>query len=1258
MSKRAGTRGGLLSRLALPFRPASQSGTASPFTYAGYTGAAGPPQAGTYATNAWVMDLTGTPWVCTAGGTPGTWDEVAGGLSLPLPSGVPVPGAAPLATGVGEATAWGIPASTGAALLTRVLFTVPSPGAVHAALANEVTAVDTTSGSGTVNLPNGPAAGTLNAVKQVILGTGNSVTVACQGGDVINKAGGGTTQSLVLAGQGSLLHYSGLGTGVWTILSDDLPLSQLTAQFLGVPSGTPAAGQVPAATGTGTASAWGTVVDSVAAADASLTVGGTPSAVTVAAATLDVIAALHPPVGSVAMNAQKLVSLANGVASADGAAFGQTPAGGNTATVAQGGTGNTSFAIPWGLLAAGTTTTGALTALGLGIAGQALASGGAGAYPAWQYLPTEWFNVKNYGALGDGSDATSAVNAAVTAALAAGGGTVYFPRGKYAISSPVLCGGSIAAGSGALQFRGSGWGSQLSLVNGANCYIFDFSASSGGAAQFTPGALFADLYFNCNGANQTATSGAIYAHGGCFGVYEHLYIQAPYSAGIYFYQDGLGNYGHHNRVTNSCFFNGYLAGTSSTPGTGYGIYFYQSDENSVVGCTFQDCGTTAGVTNTQLYDTSAGHQAITASTFVTTRTNTVSMIKTQSNPAALQITDCQFDSGTTGNLLELNGPDCTVTGCTFLSFGLNASAAIHLTSNYTTISGCTFTPNGTLAYAVKEATTGANYNLIEGCTFGGGTYASGGPVLLYGANSSYISWPLTPVNGGTGLAALTAWTLLAGGTTATGALQQVAGTGTSGQVLTSAGAGALPAWVTAASYAPAGLPGATASSAYAGATTGGAPATGTWAVGQWVIDQTGSVWICTAAGTPGTWVQVAPAASAVSYAPAGLPGATASSAYAGATTGGAPATGTWAVGQWVVDRTGAFWVCTAAGTPGTWTAVSGSGGTLSNPMTAVGDLLYGGTAGAPARLAGSTSVTPKVLAQTGTGSASAAPAWTSVASIQDYGGLFGDGSDGAVALNGTNTYTGFATLAGSTYTLSRDIFATSLTISSGVTLLVNGFRVFCQGAVTNGGTISFNGITTVSSAGGAHTNSGTVQGGAVGGNGAAAATGANGTVNAGSAGSGSGGNGGNGSSTSGGPLRPANFSTPFPYRTPGPAVSGTFTVAGAACSVCGGNGGSGGGGDGTNSGGGGGGGAGIIIIVAWSVVNSGTISAAGGNGFTPTTGNCGGGGGGGGGLIIVYTLSAWTAGTTSVAGGTPGSGVGTGTAGTAGGAGSVLNVVV
>jgi len=56
-------------------------------------------------------------------------------------------------------------------------------------------------------------------------------------------------------------------------------------------------------------------------------------------------------------------------------------------------------------------------------------------------------------------------------------------------------------------------------------------------------------------------------------------------------------------------------------------------------------------------------------------------------------------------------------------------------------------------------------------------------------------------------------------------------------------------------YAPTGITGATEASRYVGATTSGAPVSGTFAVGDFVIAQDGVVWICTAAGTPGTWAQ-------------------------------------------------------------------------------------------------------------------------------------------------------------------------------------------------------------------------------------------------------------------------------------------------------------------------------------------------------------------------------------------------------------------
>lgn len=58
---------------------------------------------------------------------------------------------------------------------------------------------------------------------------------------------------------------------------------------------------------------------------------------------------------------------------------------------------------------------------------------------------------------------------------------------------------------------------------------------------------------------------------------------------------------------------------------------------------------------------------------------------------------------------------------------------------------------------------------------------------------------LDVAGGGTGVTSFTPYAVITGGTTATGALQQVSGLGTSGQVLTSNGAGALPSWQAAAS---------------------------------------------------------------------------------------------------------------------------------------------------------------------------------------------------------------------------------------------------------------------------------------------------------------------------------------------------------------------------------------------------------------------------------------------------------------------------
>jgi len=67
-------------------------------------------------------------------------------------------------------------------------------------------------------------------------------------------------------------------------------------------------------------------------------------------------------------------------------------------------------------------------------------------------------------------------------------------------------------------------------------------------------------------------------------------------------------------------------------------------------------------------------------------------------------------------------------------------------------------------------------------------------------SSMTLGSPLGVASGGSGVASNTAYAVLTGGTTSTGAVQSVASVGTSGQVLTSNGAGAMPSFQTITSF--------------------------------------------------------------------------------------------------------------------------------------------------------------------------------------------------------------------------------------------------------------------------------------------------------------------------------------------------------------------------------------------------------------------------------------------------------------------------
>jgi hypothetical protein len=69
--------------------------------------------------------------------------------------------------------------------------------------------------------------------------------------------------------------------------------------------------------------------------------------------------------------------------------------------------------------------------------------------------------------------------------------------------------------------------------------------------------------------------------------------------------------------------------------------------------------------------------------------------------------------------------------------------------------------------------------------------------------------------------------------------------------------------------------------------------------------------------------------------PLGLTGAVSATRYVGGTASVAPTTGTFAVGDFVITQAGSMYICTVAGSPGTWVQVSGSGG--SGTLTTVKD---------------------------------------------------------------------------------------------------------------------------------------------------------------------------------------------------------------------------------------------------------------------------------------------------------------------------------
>jgi len=140
--------------------------------------------------------------------------------------------------------------------------------------------------------------------------------------------------------------------------------------------------------------------------------------------------------------------------------------------------------------------------------------------------------------------------------------------------------------------------------------------------------------------------------------------------------------------------------------------------------------------------------------------------------------------------------------------------------------------------------------------------------------------------------------------------------------------------------------------------------TTTGATTGYVLTWNGSAWVPAAITTSGvtsfntrTGAVVPANADYLAVATGGLTGATSATRFVGGTANGAPTSGSFQVGDFIVDETASIWICVVAGTPGTWaTSISNHVTLRSATATAKYNeitLFTGSTAGQTISAAGS-----------------------------------------------------------------------------------------------------------------------------------------------------------------------------------------------------------------------------------------------------------------------------------------------------------------
>lgn len=355
------------------------------------------------------------------------------------------------------------------------------------------------------------------------------------------------------------------------------------------------------------------------------------------------------------------------------------------------------------------------------------------------------FNVKSYGAVGDGStDDTSAIQNAANALTVAGRGTLFFPDGRYLISDKIVIGdGRSYNGTGGLPFNanfgacGSGKNAAVILQSGTNKHGLYFNLTGGSNQAFNRAEVFE---LGLRVTNGTTADTAIYLDYGATPTTSSETVPASSVHDIDIAPDADGNSG--GWTSGIVFNNPWKVSISNIQGYGCGdgnvIHTSGAGSGALIECiggtnilvdhiygSFWQRGIRLDAISGQ------GEQGFMSSSVIFVAVIEGLHVYPGSFFTNIQCSDWLVDQGNSPNAgfanvaFYIDGDpshsrgECTFTGCSFTQLsGVSTSCGFYLNNvNRSTFQGCIADSCGTDGFVILAGT--CTDNVFLGCSYNG-----------------------------------------------------------------------------------------------------------------------------------------------------------------------------------------------------------------------------------------------------------------------------------------------------------------------------------------------------------------------------------------------------------------------------------------------------------------------------------------------------------------------------------------------------------